>query len=166
MKPRPLMILTFTSLMAVAAMTAPAWGGTVYRWVDDEGNVQFGENPPPGSDARDTGHRTRNPDRETASPQDNREPQAPRPGPEKTDSQEKPVLKERPLTPEQKEELARQHKANCEAARSALETMDNYARLQIEENGERRYLTPEEIQERRQRLEGIREESCNWSPDD
>ena len=35
-------------LIALAALAAH---GEVYKWIDEKGNVQYGENPPPGVDA-------------------------------------------------------------------------------------------------------------------
>lgn len=166
MKSRALMIPLVATLLAATLTSTPALSGTVYRWVDDEGNVQFSDNPPPGREAQDTGQRTRSNRPEpakSASAAGRDEEKTKDNKPEDQTSEASPELP--PLTPEEKEELARQHKDNCKAAREALQTMDNYARLRVEEDGEMRYLTPEEIKKRRKRMEGIREESCNWSPD-
>ncbi|MCP4064816.1 MAG: DUF4124 domain-containing protein, partial [Gammaproteobacteria bacterium] len=54
----------------------------------------------------------------------------------------------------------KQRDANCATARSNLEVIANHARIRIEENGELRYLTPEELAEKRAELERMAEDNC------
>ena len=54
----------------------------------------------------------------------------------------------------------KQREANCATARSNLDVIDRNARIRIEENGEQRYLSPEEIAEKRAEFERIAEENC------
>jgi hypothetical protein len=54
----------------------------------------------------------------------------------------------------------KQREANCATARSNLDVINSNARIQVEENGERRYLAPEEIDEQRRRFQEIADENC------
>ena len=54
----------------------------------------------------------------------------------------------------------KQREANCATARSNLEVIANHARIRIEENGALRYLTQEEIAEKRAELERMAEDNC------
>ena len=54
----------------------------------------------------------------------------------------------------------KQREANCETARTNLKLIQQNSRIRIEEEGELRYLTPEEIEEQKQQFEKIAEENC------
>ena len=45
-------------------------------------------------------------------------------------------------------------------ARSNLEVINSNARIRVEENGETRYLSPEEIEQQRQKFQEIADENC------
>ncbi|TVP52248.1 MAG: DUF4124 domain-containing protein [Halomonadaceae bacterium] len=143
-----------------------ALGGSIYRWVDEEGNVQFSETPPSDRQSEQTRYRTGRSagDSGSSGPALTSPQRSETPGTPAAEPEEETETVAREMTPEQQQELSRQHQANCEAARVALETIQNNARLRVEENGEMRFLTPEEIEQRREKLEGVQAESCNWSP--
>ena len=54
----------------------------------------------------------------------------------------------------------KQREANCATARSNLEVINSNARIRVEENGETRYLSPEEIEQQRQKFQEIADENC------
>ncbi len=55
----------------------------------------------------------------------------------------------------------KQRAANCETARNNLSLIRSGSRIKMEENGEERYLTPEEIAEKRAQFEEIAENNCD-----
>jgi len=59
------------------------------------------------------------------------------------------------------EAIERIRRRNCETAKEALKTLEQNARVQVEENGERRYLSPEEKEAQRKRYEKARDENCD-----
>lgn len=54
----------------------------------------------------------------------------------------------------------KQREANCATARSNLELIERNARIRIEENGEQRYLSQEEIAGKKAEALRIAEENC------
>jgi hypothetical protein len=143
--------LMLTLLIAVApgmAMSAP-----VYKWTDENGITHFGDRQPVGASSETVNVRSGTSSGSAAS----------RPSPQKRlgelqEQQQKETDREK----ETAVEAARrkQRAANCESARSNLKVIDSNARIRIEENGEMRYLSPEEIAEQREKLEGIATENC------
>ncbi len=55
----------------------------------------------------------------------------------------------------------KQRTANCQTARTNLSLIRTGSRIKIEENGEQRFLTPEEIAQKRAQFEEIAELNCN-----
>lgn len=55
----------------------------------------------------------------------------------------------------------KQRAANCKTARTNLSLISSSGRIRVEEDGEQRYLTPEEIAEKREQFEEIAELNCN-----
>ncbi|WP_228735968.1 hypothetical protein [Marinobacter sp. LV10MA510-1] len=49
---------------------------------------------------------------------------------------------------------------NCDAARQNLEIISNNARIRVSEDGEQRFLTPDEISLQKQKYEEIVEQNC------
>lgn len=155
MKTNTLLVVAAVTLLALATS---ATAGTVYRWVDGDGNVQFSETPPPGHDAETTEYRTG-----SSAPQ---QPQTADEAPPE-DADEQPELDATEDAAEQPEvdaeTLARRHERRCEAAREGLQIIEENPRLRIEEDGEYRFLEPDEIDARRQEYQEAADESCGWS---
>lgn len=141
-----------------------AWGGTVYRWVDENGNVQFSENPPSDRQSEQTGYRTGRSSSSGDSGPSMSSPQRSDRSTSVAEPAEEAAETPAELTQEQIDDLAGQHQANCETARAGLETIANNPRIRVEEDGEMRFLSPDEIEERREQMESVQAESCNWSP--
>jgi len=144
-------ILMLTLLMAL--VPGIAHSGSVYKWTDENGVTHFGDRQPTGSKAEQisvrTGQGSTNASNRT-SPQEQVQALA--------QEAEKRELTERERA--EMEAIRKQREANCATARSNLKIIDSNARIQVEENGERRYLSPEEIAEQRMKLEKIAEENC------
>lgn len=143
--------LTLALLMAI--VPGIAMSASVYKWTDKEGVTHFGDRQPVGESSETVNVRSG-----TSSGTDNR-----RPSPQKRLGE----LQERQKAEiEKKQETAvetarrKQREANCENARSNLKVIDSNARIRIEEEGEMRYLTPDEIAEQRMKLEEIAAENC------
>lgn len=60
----------------------------------------------------------------------------------------------------------KQREANCETARSNLSILQRNSRIRVEEEGEQRYLSEEEIAEQRVKFEEIAEENCGEPAED
>lgn len=143
--------LTLVLLMAV--VPGIAMSASVYKWTDKEGVTHFGDRQPVGANSETVNVRSG-----TSSGTDNS-----RPSPQQRlgDLQERQQAET-----EKKQETAvdtarrKQREANCENARSNLKVIESNARIRIEEEGEMRYLTPDEIAEQRMKLEEIAAENC------
>jgi hypothetical protein len=147
---RRLILVTLLALLAPSLSTADS----VYRWTDENGVVHFGDREPVGRAADRVNVRSGT---ATSSPQ------------RKSPQEQLKALDERQADRERNEketavEEARrkQRQARCDAARANLQAVNSNARVRvIDADGEQRYLTPEEIQEKRAEFEAIVEETCD-----
>lgn len=137
--------------LLMCATPGLANGGSVYKWTDENGVTHFGDRQPAGSNAEQVNVRTRN-----ANTSERITPQ------EQLNDLEEQQQEEQQRREETAVEEARrkQREANCATARSNLEIISRNARIRTETDGETRYLTPEEIEEQRQKFEEIAEENC------
>ncbi|WP_077529098.1 DUF4124 domain-containing protein [Vreelandella utahensis] len=144
------------SLLAALTIALPA-GAEIYRWTNEAGETSFGSNPPAGVDAEPVSTGSTN-TIETGSKQADEEDRS-----ASTDNEQSQEAEADGETQEgggqQDRETIREQ--NCEAARQALETLKQNARVQVMEDGERRYLSPEEKEAERERYEKIRDENCD-----
>ncbi|MDL0433427.1 DUF4124 domain-containing protein [Marinobacter sp. TBZ242] len=142
-------ILTLAVLLAVAPTMSSA--ASVYKWTDEEGVTHFGDRQPTGQQAESvsirTGKRSEN----------NR--QSPQERVEALENREAENA-ERQKETAQEEARRKQREANCETARSNLSILKRNSRIRVEEDGEQRYLSEEEIEEQRKKFEEIAEENC------
>jgi len=145
-------ILLLTVLMAAAPGLASS--ASVYKWTDENGVTHFGDRQPTGRNAEQVNVRSGT-SQGTA-------------GAQRRSAQEQlGELQEQQAAEQQKREESaveearrKQREANCATARSNLEVINSNARIRVEENGETRYLTPEEIEQQRQKFQEIADESC------
>lgn len=147
-------ILMLAVLMAVTPGLAN--GQSVYKWTDENGVTHFGDRQPSGNKAEQINVRTSRPSSgsggaERASPQERMNQLETRRQGQQQQREETAVAEAR----------RKQRDANCATARSNLQMINRNARIQAEIDGELRYLTPEEIEEQRQKFEEIAEENCN-----
>ncbi|MEQ6886220.1 DUF4124 domain-containing protein [Salicola sp. Rm-C-2C1-2] len=136
-------IAHYISLLAALAVALPA-SAEIYRWTNQAGETSFGSNPPAGVDAQPVSPKTTN----TFDG-----------GSQANNSDDNSTDKENGNKKTDQERQAIRRK-NCEAARQALKTLDQNARVQVMEDGERRYLSPKEKAAERKRYEKIRDKNC------
>lgn len=141
-------------IMIAALLPVTLQAGEIYRWTDESGNTHFSENPPSGVDATPMSVQTRSPkaDGNDSTPQQPSEPEQDRNEEDENASEQEQ---------QDQEAIERLRKRNCETAKKALKTLEQNARVQVEEDGERRYLSPEEKEAQRERYEKAREENCD-----
>lgn len=142
----------FLIAAAIALFPALATGASVYKWTDDEGVTHFGDRQPTGRDAESVQIRSGTSSRVT-SPRSAQEQLG-----ELNERQEAEGEKKQASARE--EAQMKQRQANCENARQNLKILNSNARIRVEEDGEQRYLAPEEIEEQRQRFQEIVDENC------
>ena len=142
-------LATMTALVFAASVGA----GEVHRWVDDQGNVHYSENPPPDAESQQMDVRTGR-QMPQASPEDVAAPE------EEEDAQAAAGTEEATEERPDADAVAEARQRNCETAREALETLDQHDRVQVEEDGERRFLSPDEVEDQRTRYEELKAENC------
>ncbi|MFV8572633.1 DUF4124 domain-containing protein [Marinobacter sp. SBS5] len=144
-------ILMFSILMA--ATPGLAADSSVYKWTDDNGVTHFGDRQPTGKKAEQVNVRSGT----------SRNASSSRVTPQERLSQ---IEEQQQATAQRKKETAveeanrKQREANCETAKANLKVIGSNARIRVEEDGEQRYLSPEEIEEQRQKFEDIANENC------
>lgn len=144
-------ILLLTVLMAAAPGLATS--ASVYKWTDENGVTHFGDRQPTGQTAEQVSVRSGT---SKGAGVQRRSPQ-----------EQLGELQEQQATEQQKrkesaveEARRKQREATCATARSNLEVISSNARIRVEENGETRYLNPEEIEQQRQKFQEIADENC------
>ena len=145
--------------LAVLLVTAPAISAaaSVYKWTDENGVTHFGDRQPNGQQS------------ETVSIKTGKRSESNRQSPQE---QVKALEEQEAKQAERREESAveearrKQRQANCETARSNLSILQRNSRIRVEENGEQRYLSEEEIAEQREKFEEIAEENCGEPTED
>lgn len=141
------MILACSVLLT---LSTGATAGQIYKWVDAQGNVHFGSQPPEGQEAASVNPNISQP--KIAAPAAK--------APEASDAdkeQEKLDEQARAAASKREEEL----KVYCERIRKDLAQMKASPRVRVEENGELRRLTEEERQQRIAESEASIKENCN-----
>lgn len=146
-----------TRILALAAcimvLPALATAQSVYKWTDENGVTHFGDRQPVGSQAESVSIRT---GKRSASNGNSMSPQ------EKVEQidQRQAEGQERAEMSAADEARQKQRTANCETARSNLALIASGSRIKVQENGGERYLTPEEIQEKKTQFQEIADLNC------
>lgn len=127
------MILACSVLLA---LSTSASAGQIYKWVDAQGNVHFGSQPPEGQAAAQVNPNISQPKLSDA-------PTAPK-NAETTADAEQEAIDEKV----KKDVAAREAERSkfCESVRTNLSQLENNPRVRVEENGELRRLSEEERQ--------------------
>ena len=133
--------LTLSLICLFTWSLASAAPEKVYKWTDAKGQTHYGQRPPAGTETEvikpQTGHS--DPVNYSAAPNE-KDKEA-----KKTDAKDAP--------PKDKE--------RCENARKNSETLKTYARIRIKgDDGEYRYLTPDEQKQKLDEATKAIEESC------
>lgn len=142
---------TLILTLLLAATPSMAMSASVYKWTDEQGVTHFGDRQPPGTRAETLNVRSG-----TSSGNGRSTPQ--KRLSELQEQEQKNAEKKQETMAETANR--KQRDANCENARSNLKVIESNARIRIEDNGEMRYLSPEEIAEQRSKLEEIATENC------
>lgn len=148
-------LFRFLTVLLAAACLFPALAAaeSVYKWTDDEGNTHFGDRQPVGRQAESVNIRTG---------------QSQNGGSSSSARQQLEQIDERRAqeNAEQEQSAAeqarqQQRQRNCETARNNLNILQAGGRIQTRgEDGERRYLSEEEIEQKRQQFQAIADDNC------
>lgn len=134
--------------MAPAMMNAAA----VYKWTDADGVTHFGDRQPTGAQAEQISVRSGQPSvvNTNSSPQ------------QRVDEleQRQQAASEESKAADAAATRQAQRKTNCDAAQQNLEIISRNARIRSSEDGEQRFLTPDEISLQKQKYEEIVEQNC------
>jgi len=141
-----------------------AVAGDLYRWVDAQGQVHYSDEPPP-ADAREVkAIRSKGVDPSPQEqPEDSEENNAePSYVEQQAAFEERQAKKaEEQAKAEQKKQLAAERKKNCEAARGNYNTVSTGGRvMRINAQGEREYLSDEEIKQQAAEAKKSMDEWC------
>jgi hypothetical protein len=140
--------------MALILAMAPAMvnAATVYKWTDADGVTHFGDRQPTGTQAEQISVRSG----QSSVVNNNSSPQ------QQVDEleQRQQAASEESLAADAATTRQTQRKTNCDAARQNLEIISNNARIRISEDGEQRFLTPDEISQQKQTYEDMVEQNC------
>lgn len=141
-------------LLALLALTVPtlASADSVYRWTDENGVVHFGDREPSGRSSERVSVKSgkTSGDGERQSPQEQVEAL------EKNQAERERNENETAVD----EARRKQREARCQTAQANLQAINSNARIRVTEDGEQRYLDPEEINAKKQEFEKIADESC------
>jgi len=143
--------------LAICIMALPvfATAQSVYKWTDKDGVTHFGDRAPTGEQSESVSIRTGRADKDSSG--SSMSPQ------QKVEQMAEQAAQKQQSAKTSAEEKARekQRAANCKTAKSNLALIQTGSRIKVQENGEERFLTPEEIQEKREQFETIAETNCD-----
>lgn len=126
----------------------------VYKWTDETGKVHYGDRKPEKGVAQrinvSSGKSSSQPSQMAA------EPESATPAAEAATAAQR--SKDKGLTDDGLTNEQRQ--ANCDVARKNLKTMQDNARIRIQEGEAQRYLTAEEIEEKRAEMQQLAAVNC------
>lgn len=145
------MKIRFLALAALLAL-APAigWSGSVYKWVDENGVVHYGDKQPEGEKSEEMRVRTSTGSGQPSQPSTDDSGEQDGDGQSGNgDSDEQQADSGDSKDPEA-----------CKQARENLKVIEENARIRMEVDGEKRYLTEEEIQEQKERMQEIIDQAC------
>lgn len=144
-----------TIVLTAATLASPVSAGEVYKWVDSEGVVHYSDQKPSDRNASRMGISTTSSRPPASEPSSQLQQQVER----LEENQELEAIRARQKNEEEEARKARQER--CEAARRNLQQIETTTRLRVEgEDGELRFLTPEEILEQKKQAETAIQESC------
>ncbi len=139
---RLLITLLSTVLVGSLSTSQTVEAESFYKWTDDEGTIHYTRTPPKGRDAQKINTQTK-----TSKPVNYNKPQS---------ESEKASTGTTTVTAESTKNPAR-----CEQAHKNLKTLSNAARVRITTpEGEKRYLSPDELQNKKKEMQKAIKESC------
>lgn len=140
--------------LAVCILTIPAFAAaqSVYKWTDENGVIHFGDRKPTGKQSESVSIRTgKGSSSNSMSPQQKVQ----------QIEDEEAEVKENETLSAADQARQKQRAANCETARNNLALIGTGSRIKAQEDGEERYLTPEEIAEKKEQFQEIAEYNCD-----
>lgn len=137
-------------LLLILGLLPWLMGAAVYRWVDEDGVVNYSQLKPEGVDAElvsDTGERQRS--RDSATPA--RPPAQTPPEGEQTltESQQRMLSELQAAEQERQAEIARVRESNCQEARDVLQRLTSRGRIRVAGDDGQERVMPEEERQRR-----------------
>ncbi len=147
MPPCPPLPRRLWKLLPVLGALPLLMGAEVYRWVDENGVVNYTQLAPQGVEAErvraDTGQRI------GAQPSEPATAAAEPAEPELSEAQQRMLSRLQAAEQARQEELARVKQANCERARAVLERLSVHGRVRVRgEDGQERMMSEDERQQR------------------
>lgn len=140
-------VLLCSLALAGLLMSTLAGADTVYKWVDDEGVTHFSAHPPKSRQSDQMRTQTGHSEPVDYSQRFRAEEEQPDTSNEATANREGPSQQELDEA--------------CEAARENLAMIEGGRRIAVtDENGERRYLNQDEIDERAEQARQVRDRAC------
>jgi hypothetical protein len=154
----------YLSLLALVLVVsaAPVQAESVYKWTDKDGVTHYGDRQPQGQESESvdvvsgTSRSTNSEDGKKGGESGRLSPQERL----KTLQADQQETREQASKSRAKEARDKQRIKNCEIARDALKKLNTYGRIKVEEDGEQRYLTPEEIEAKKAEYQKIEADAC------
>lgn len=146
---------TLTLAVCIMAIPVLAVAQSVYKWTDENGVTHFGDRQPTGKESEAISIRTGR-----SSGAGSSGSMSPQQRVEQLNEQQAENAQNRKVSAAE-EARQKQRAANCETARNNLSLIRSGSRIKVEENGEERFLTPEEIAQKRVQFEEIADNNCN-----
>ncbi len=138
-------------ILAVACAVAPLAGAELYKYVDKDGKTVYSDQPPPKGEAK-TLHIAPPPPPAAKGESFVERDKALQKGREKEAAKEKEE--------QRKAEEAKAKQLRCEQAREAYRTYDQGGRILQYKNGEREYMSDDEIAAARTKAKKEMDEAC------
>ncbi|GAA3970896.1 hypothetical protein GCM10022278_30480 [Allohahella marinimesophila] len=142
-----------------------AIAGSVYKWTDENGVIHYSDKEPSkGATKLKVGTTASKPGNQNSQAGDGNEdaytvkPELQSQIDELEKKQQVDEVQAK-IDAETAEEMNK-NQERCKSLRSNMQTIEENARIQVEEEGERRYLTAEEIVEKRQKIATDIKENC------
>lgn len=144
---KPLILSFFFGLVAVSA------SAEIYKWTDEDGRIHYSDKKPKAQ--KDAKQIKVNTGKGSSGNNSNKSSNKPEPNtPEKEQALQQ---KAEDLSKKQGQQAS---KEKCDAVRENMAKMTEGARLRINENGQMRFLSPEEIADKRKTYKAFLDENC------
>jgi len=141
---------TMVLILAMAPVMVSA--AAVYKWTDADGVTHFGDRQPTGTQAEQISVRSGQSSFVNTNPSAQQQV--------KELEQRQQAASEESRATEAEATRQAQRKTNCDAAQQNLDIISNNARIRVNEDGEQRFLTPDEVSQQKQTYEAIVEQNC------
>lgn len=147
----------FMLLLCIALLwtTPGAFAGKIYKWIDNDGKVHYGERPPDGKGQQITPPKAP-PRAATPAVTSDSQHDATQKLLESFDKDRKAKAEAKARTAKEQEVRAK----NCSRARKRVATLSMGRIFEVDDNGERHYLSDAELDQRRQKAQATIEKWC------